>query len=114
MRRCHGTAPAAHARVLRRGDTCRGDRGDGPHAAAHGKGAGFGGEHNYSEATARTIDEEVRAILDRTHDRVCGVLTTKKAVLIAAARELKRIETLEGDALRRALAGEGVTEETRP
>jgi cell division protease FtsH len=77
------------------------------------KSAGFGGEHNYSEATARTIDEEVRAILERTHDRVCGVLTTKKAVLIAAARELKRIETLEGDALRRALAGEGVTEETR-
>ena len=38
-----------------------------------------GGERDYSEATARTIDEEVRAILERTHDRVRGILTTKKA-----------------------------------
>src|SRR6184192_2019313 len=72
------------------------------------KGAGFGGERDYSEATARTIDEEVRAILDRTHDRVRGILTTKKAILVAAAQELKRLETLEGEPLRRALAGDGV------
>ena len=61
----------------------------------------------------RTIDEEVRAILDRTHDRVRGILTTKKAVLIAAAQELKRTETLEGERLRRALAGESVMEGPR-
>src|SRR6266550_3238082 len=76
------------------------------------KGAGFGGEHNYSEATARTIDEEVRAILDRTHDRVCGVLTTKKSALVAAAGELKRVETLEGEPLRRLLNGEAAA--TKP
>jgi cell division protease FtsH len=69
------------------------------------KGAGLGSEREYSEATSRTIDEEVRAILDRTHDRVRGLLTTKKAVLIAAAAELKRVETLEGERLRRLLAG---------
>src|SRR6267378_3095557 len=71
------------------------------------KGTGMGGERDYSEATARTIDEEVRAILDRTHDRVRGLLTTKKAVLIAAAHELKRVETLEGEPLRRLLNGDG-------
>src|SRR3989441_805071 len=71
------------------------------------KGTGMG-ERDYSEETARTIDEEVRAILDRTHDRVRGILTAKKAVLVAAAQELKRLETLEGEPLRRALAGEGV------
>ncbi len=70
------------------------------------KGTGFGSERDYSDATARTIDEEVRAILDRTHDRVRGVLTTKKAVLVAAAAELKRVETLEGEPLKRLLAGE--------
>jgi len=70
------------------------------------KGTGFGSERDYSDATARTIDEEVRAILDRTHDRVRGVLTTKKAVLVAAAAELKRVETLEGERLKRLLAGE--------
>jgi len=77
------------------------------------KGTGMGGERDYSEATARTIDEEVRAILDRTHDRVRGILTTKKAVLIAAAQELKRTETLEGERLRRALAGESMMEGPR-
>ncbi|HEY3068077.1 MAG TPA: ATP-dependent zinc metalloprotease FtsH [Methylomirabilota bacterium] len=65
-------------------------------------------ERDYSEATARTIDEEVRGILDRTHDRVRGILTTKKSILVAAAQELKRIETLDGERLRRVLAGEGL------
>jgi len=77
------------------------------------KGTGIGGEREYSEATARTIDEEVRALLERTHDRVRGMLTTKKAVLVAAAQELKRTETLEGERLRRALAGESMTEGAR-
>jgi cell division protease FtsH len=72
--------------------------------------APWGGERDYSEATARTIDEEVRGILDRTHDRVRAILTSKKAVLVSAAAELKRTETLEGERLRRALAGEGGTE----
>ncbi|MGH7356934.1 MAG: ATP-dependent zinc metalloprotease FtsH, partial [Candidatus Rokuibacteriota bacterium] len=70
------------------------------------KGVGLGSEREYSEATARTIDEEVHAILDRTHDRVRGVLTTRKAALVAAAAELKRVETLEGERLKRLLAGE--------
>src|SRR2546426_3252638 len=70
------------------------------------KGSGFGGERDFSEATARTIDEEVRAILDRTHDRVRGLLTTKKSALVAAATELKRVETLEGEPLRRLLNGD--------
>jgi cell division protease FtsH len=68
--------------------------------------APWGGEREYSEDTARIIDAEVREILERTHDRVRGILTEKKAVLVAAAAELKRVETLEGERLRRALAGE--------
>jgi cell division protease FtsH len=71
-----------------------------------GQGGGFGGERDYSEETARTIDQELRAILERTQDRVRGILTAKKAVLISAAAELKRTETLEGERLKRALAGE--------
>ncbi|HEY2995014.1 MAG TPA: ATP-dependent zinc metalloprotease FtsH, partial [Methylomirabilota bacterium] len=70
------------------------------------KGSGMGGERDYSDATARAIDEEVRAILDRTQDRVRGLLTAKKGVLVHAAAELKRVETLEGDRLKRLLAGE--------
>jgi cell division protease FtsH len=70
----------------------------------------WGGERDFSESTARAIDEEVRGILDRTHDRVRGILTSKKAMLMSAAAELKRTETLEGESLRRALSGEGATE----
>jgi len=66
----------------------------------------WGGDREYSEETARMIDEEVRGMLDRTYDRVRGILTTKKAVLVNAAAELKRTETLEGDRLKRILAGE--------
>jgi cell division protease FtsH len=67
-----------------------------------------GGERDYSEETARTIDAEVREILDRTQDRVRSILRAKKGVLMAAAAELKRVETLEGERLRHALAGEGL------
>jgi cell division protease FtsH len=67
---------------------------------------GFGVERDYSEETARIIDQEVRGMLERSQDRVRGILTAKKAVLISAAAELKRTETLEGERLRHALAGE--------
>src|SRR6266849_6051918 len=71
------------------------------------KGApGFGGERDFSEDTARAIDGEVREMLERNQDRVRGILTTKKAALVAGAAELKQIETLEGERLRRVLAGE--------
>jgi cell division protease FtsH len=85
----------------------------GEHMPLFLKGTGIGGEREYSEETARTIDAEVRSILERTHDRVRGMLTTKKATLIAAAQELKRTETLEGERLRRALAGESTMEGAR-
>jgi cell division protease FtsH len=67
----------------------------------------------YSEETARAIDGEVREILDRTHDRVRNILTTKKGTLMIGAAELKRVETLDGERLRRVLAGEK-PEETQP
>jgi cell division protease FtsH len=75
-----------------------------------GAGAPWGGERDWSEDTARIIDAEVRDILDRTHDRVRGILTTKKASLVAAAAELKRVETLEGERLRRVLGGDKLEE----
>ena len=75
-----------------------------------GAAAPWGGERDFSEATARVIDEEVRSLLDGTHDRVRGILTAKKATLVSAAAELKRTETLDGERLRRALAGDGATE----
>ena len=65
-----------------------------------------GGEREYSEETARAIDEEVRRIVDQTYERVRALLGAKKDVLLRAAEILKVRETLEGDELRRLLAGE--------
>ena len=70
--------------------------------------SGLSQEREYSEETARRIDNETRAIIDRIYDRVRSLLTARKRVLIEAAAELKLKETLEGDRLRELLAGEPV------
>jgi cell division protease FtsH len=70
------------------------------------KGAGLPESREYSEETARAIDEETRAIIDRIYTRVRDMITRKKEVLMAAAAELKQRETLEGDRLRQLLAGD--------
>jgi cell division protease FtsH len=70
------------------------------------RGSGLPQEREYSEESARRIDAETRAIIDRIYDRVRDLLTTRKRVLVEAAAELKQKETLEGDRLRELLAGE--------
>ena len=50
--------------------------------------------------------------VDKAYDRVRGLITDRKPVLLSAAAELKAKETLEGDRLRRLLAGDPA-EETR-
>jgi cell division protease FtsH len=70
------------------------------------RGSGLPHEREYSEESARRIDGETRAIIDRIYDRVRDLLTTRKRVLVEAAAELKQKETLEGDRLRQLLAGE--------
>jgi cell division protease FtsH len=69
------------------------------------KGTGISAERDFGEDTARTIDEEIRSIVDRIYDRVRTLMTEKKTVLVAVAGELKQRETIEGDRLRQLLAG---------
>jgi cell division protease FtsH len=76
------------------------------------RGAGLAPEREYSEATAQAIDEETRALVERIYDRVRALIASRKPVLLAAAAELKQRETIEGDRLRRLLAGD-LVEETR-
>jgi cell division protease FtsH len=76
------------------------------------KGSGLAHEREYSDETARVIDSETRGIIDTIYDRVRGLITDRKPVLLTAASELKAKETLEGDRLRRLLAGDAA-EETR-
>ena len=72
------------------------------------KGVGLGQEREYSEATARVIDNETRAIIDKIYDRVRDLVSTRKKLLMDSAAELKLRETLEGDRLRQLLAGDVV------
>ena len=74
------------------------------------RGSGISQEREYSDETARAIDGEVRAIIDKIYDRVRSLITDRKPVLLAAAAELKAKETLEGDRLRQLLAGDLVEE----
>jgi cell division protease FtsH len=74
------------------------------------KGSGISQEREYSDETARAIDSETRSIIDKIYDRVRGLITDRKPVLLAAAAELKAKETLEGDRLRQLLAGDLVEE----
>ncbi|MGH7264207.1 MAG: ATP-dependent zinc metalloprotease FtsH [Candidatus Rokuibacteriota bacterium] len=67
-----------------------------------------GGEREYSEETARTIDEEVRQIVERTYERVRALLADRKDTLLRAAAVLKERETLDGEELRRIVAGEAL------
>ncbi len=76
------------------------------------KGSGFGQEREYGEDTARAIDDETRAIIDRIYGRVRDLITAKKGILMEAAAALKVSETLEGDRLRALLSGT-VTEGAR-
>ena len=69
------------------------------------KGAGLSADREFSDETALAIDNETRAIIDKIYDRVRDLVSTRKAVLMIAAAELKQRETLEGDRLRELLAG---------
>jgi cell division protease FtsH len=52
-------------------------------------------ERNYSEETARTIDAEVRAILEGQHRRATAILTEKREALERMTGRLMEIETLD-------------------
>jgi cell division protease FtsH len=55
----------------------------------------IGEQRNYSDEVAKTIDEEVRAIIDKAYERATEVLTTHKDKLIALAEKLVAEETVD-------------------
>ena len=55
---------------------------------------------NHSDQTARTIDEEVRRVLDEQEARVAARLAGQKELLTTAAEQLLIHETLSGEELR--------------
>ena len=63
---------------------------------------------NVSEATAREIDSEIKAIIDAAYARAKQILTDNLAELHALAKGLLEHETLSGDEIRQVMRGEPV------
>jgi cell division protease FtsH len=63
---------------------------------------------NVSEATAREIDAEIKAIIDRAYNKARSLLTENVEELHRLARGLLEYETLSGDEIRTVLRGEPV------
>ena len=60
---------------------------------------GFGTERNYSEEAARTIDDEVRAIIEAEYERARKILGERREVLSRMVERLLTEETLQREAL---------------
>jgi cell division protease FtsH len=62
-----------------------------------------------SEATAREIDNEVRAFVDHAYAEAKRILTERRDDLEALAKGLLEYETLSGDEIQQVLRGEKIT-----
>ncbi len=60
-------------------------------------GRSMGEQRDYSDEVARTIDEEVRAIIDKAYERATEVLTVHRDKLVALAEKLVAEETVDGE-----------------
>ncbi|MDO8484372.1 MAG: ATP-dependent zinc metalloprotease FtsH [Candidatus Limnocylindrales bacterium] len=58
----------------------------------------IGEQRNYSDEVAKTIDEEVRAIIDKAFERATEVLTVHRDKLMALAEKLVAEETVDAEA----------------
>lgn len=64
----------------------------------------IGEQRNYSEEVARAIDEEVRNLINQAHETALRTLRENKDKLIALAKKLIEVETLEGAELKAMFA----------
>ena len=68
-------------------------------------GYSLGRQQNISEATAETIDQEVRRLVQEAHDTATRILTERRADLETLAAGLMEFETLTGDEIVGLLQG---------
>ena len=70
------------------------------------------GEKDYSDDTARVIDEEVRAILDSAYDDCTRIIDGNWDAIVAVAEALLSHETLSRDEVERLMKGETLDKPT--
>ncbi|MGH7572698.1 MAG: ATP-dependent metallopeptidase FtsH/Yme1/Tma family protein, partial [Gemmatimonadota bacterium] len=66
---------------------------------------------DYSEETARVIDQEVKSIVASAFDRAVGILTESEDALHRLAESLLEREILDNEEIRQVIAGETLLEE---
>lgn len=69
------------------------------------------GQKDYSEETAREIDNEVKLIIDESYKRVKTILSDKKEILEKVAQTLLEKESIDGEELRLLIRGEQIADE---
>ena len=76
---------------------------------------GMGGHHDkkYSEETAKSIDIEVRKILDDAHELAKKIINENREKLELMMQMLIEFETLDAEDIRRIMSGEWTADEKR-
>src|SRR5439155_5396105 len=73
---------------------------------------GFGESREYSEETARAIDEEVKKLIDGLYDEVRKLLEANRERSDALAKALIKYETLDANDVDRVMRGDNLTKPT--
>ncbi len=72
----------------------------------------FGGGREYSEETAKMIDEEVKKLIDQLYNETRQLLESNRDRVEAIAKALTRYETLDNQDIDRLMKGETLTRPT--
>ena len=72
----------------------------------------FGGSREYSEETAKAIDEEIKKLIDRLYEETRKLLEANRDRVEAIAKALIRYETLDATEVDRIMKGENLTKPT--
>jgi cell division protease FtsH len=73
---------------------------------------GIGGGREYSEETARIIDEEVKKLIDTLYEETRRILENNRDKIEAMARALLKYETLDGEDIEKIMRGQSLTRPT--
>jgi cell division protease FtsH len=72
----------------------------------------FGGGREYSEETARAIDEEIKKLIDTLYEETRQLLAANKDRVEALAQALLKYETLDSNDVDRIMRGDNLTKPT--
>src|SRR5258708_9840585 len=72
----------------------------------------FGGTREYSDETAKTIDEEVKKLIDGLYQETIHLLEGNKDRIDAIAKALLKYETLDASDIERLMRGDVLTKPT--